>query len=64
MADYGWVTVTTECPVEACDETKDIRVFGKNGDSIYRTVTDDAGHTYTVKVVMTVSGAVTEYVID
>jgi len=64
MADYGWMTVTTECPVEACDETVDIRVFGKDGDTVYRTVEDAAGHTYVVAVVITVEGAVTEYVID
>lgn len=65
MTDFGWVTVTAECPAQGCDGEDDVRIFGSHGASIYRSVkctTCDV--TYTVKVVVTCSGAVTEYVID
>jgi hypothetical protein len=60
MADYGYMEVTTDCPHAACDETVDVRVFGENGDVIYRTVECDSGHTYTAAITITVSGASSE----
>ena len=64
MADFGYMEVTGTCPVTGADGDTTIRVFGNNGDSIYRNIVCPEGHTYTVKVVITVNGAVTEYVID
>lgn len=65
MADFGWVTVTAECPAGGCDGEDDVRVFGSHGESIYRNVEcSTCSVVYNVKVVITCSGAVTEYVID
>lgn len=64
MTDFGWVTVTATCPVTPADGTTTVRMFGAHGESLYRNVECPEGHTYTVKVVITCSGAVTEYVID
>ncbi len=61
MADYGYMTVTAACPVTDCTETVTTRVFGAHGASVYTTVTDDEGHTWSIKVVITVSGVVTNY---
>lgn len=64
MADYGYMTVTTTCPVTPADGTTDTRIFGKNGDTIYKTVQCPNGHDYTIGVVLTISGVATAYVID
>jgi hypothetical protein len=64
MADYGYVGITSTCPVSASDGDTDSRIFGKDGDTIYRNVVCPEGHTYTIEVDLTVEGAVTEYVID
>ena len=63
MADYGWATVTSTCPVTPADGDTESRIFGGDGDSIYRTVECPEGHTYGIKVVMAVTGTVTEYVL-
>jgi len=60
MPDYGYMTVTTECPHEACDETVDVRVFGADGDVVYRTVECDSGHSYTAEITITVEGSSSE----
>ena len=64
MVDFGWVTVTTTCPVVGGDGDTDTRVFGSDGETIYKNVECPEGHKYTVGVVMTVEGAATAYVID
>jgi len=64
MADFGYMTVTTTCPVNAPDGDTDTRVFGEDGSTVYKTVTCPEGHKYTVGTVITVSGVATEYVID
>ena len=64
MADFGYMTVTTTCPVNGADGTKDTRVFGEHGTTVYKTETCPEGHVYTVGTVITCSGAATAYEID
>jgi len=64
MADYGYMEVTSTCPVVAEDGDTTSRIFGKDGATIYRNVVCPEGHTYTIAIAITVEGAVTEYVID
>ena len=62
MADFGQVTVTGTCPVGVCGETTEVRVFGNNNQTKYYNVKCSVcEETYTIKVVFTVSGAVTNY---
>jgi hypothetical protein len=62
MPDFGQVTVTGTCPVVGCGETDDVRVFGNNAQTKYYNVKcSTCNETYTIKVVFTVSGAVTNY---
>ncbi|MBU2051341.1 MAG: hypothetical protein KKH61_20530 [Gammaproteobacteria bacterium] len=64
MSDFGYVTVTTTCPVTPADGDTDTRIFGVHGDTVYRNIKCPEGHDYTIGVVLTVSGAATEYVIN
>lgn len=65
MTDFGWVTVTAECPADGCDGEDDVRVFGQDGDTIYRNVKcSTCSVTYTVAIAITCEGAATEYKID
>ena len=65
MADFGWVTVTAECPADGCEGENEVRVFGSHGDTIRRNpICPTCETAYTVEIVITCSGAVTEYVID
>jgi hypothetical protein len=59
MTDYGYMTVTAECP--SCLVETDVRIIGNDGDEKYRTINCACGVTYAIKVVLTISGAVTEY---
>jgi hypothetical protein len=60
--DFGYMDVTFECPESGCSGTETVRVWGQNGESIYRTVEcTTCSVTNAMKVVITVSGAVTEY---
>lgn len=62
MADFGQVTVTATCPVVGCGGTDSVRVFGNNNQTKYYNVKcSTCEATYTIKVVFTVSGAVTNY---
>jgi len=63
--DFGYMAVTADCPADGCAGTEVVRVWGQNGDSLYRTVyCTTCEVSWTIKVVVTVSGAVTNYVID
>lgn len=65
MADHAQVTVTTDCPADGCAATNDVTVEGDHAASKYRMVecaTCDVW--YGVKIVITASGAATEYVLD
>jgi len=65
MTDHAQVTVTAECPAEGCDGEDDVTVEGDHGDSKYKMVTcSTCSVTYGIKVVITASGAVTEYALD
>ena len=60
MPDFGYMTVTTACPHDGCDEEVDVRVFGEDGDVVYVTVECDSGHTYTAAITITVEGSSSE----
>lgn len=62
MTDFGYLTATTTCP--SCGTETDVRIFGENGDTKYKSVTCDCGVTFTSAVVITVSGAVTDYTLS
>ena len=64
MADFGYMTVTTTCPVVGADGNTDTRVFGEHGTTVYKQATCPEGHVYTVGTVVTVSGVATAYEID
>lgn len=62
MTDYGHLTVTASCPYDGCDGTDDVRVYGANSTDVYKIVVcSTCGETYSVKVAITATGAVTEY---
>ena len=64
MPDFGYVTVTTTCPVVAEDGDTETRIFGKHEDTIYETIKCPEGHSYVIGVVLTVLGVATAYVIN
>jgi len=64
MADYGYMDVSATCPTHG-GVTETVRIYGSNGDTVYRVVKDQTnGDYFTIKVVITVSGAVTSYAHD
>ena len=64
MVDFGYMTVTTTCPVNAPDGDSETRLFGQDGSTVYKQETCPEGHVYTVGAVLTISGVATAYVID
>ena len=64
MTDFGYMTVTTTCPVEPLDGDADTRLFGQDGNTVFKQETCPEGHVYTVGTVINVSGVATAYVID
>lgn len=64
MVDFGYMTVTTTCPVNAPDGDTESRVYGEDGQTVYQNAVCPEGHEYTVGTVITVSGVATAYVID
>lgn len=64
MADYGYMDVTVTCPTHGA-VTETIRVYGTNGQVVYRVVKDTTnGDFFTAKITITISTAVTTYVHD
>jgi len=61
MADFGYVTVTTACPVTPEDGNTTTRVFGDDEADVYKIVVCPEGHEYGIKVHMEVSGTATVY---
>ena len=60
--DFGYMDVTAECPVSGCAGEETVRVWGQNSASVYKNVLcATCAATYTIKVVVTVSGVVTNY---
>lgn len=60
--DYGYMEVTTTCPIGGCGGTDTIRVYGENGETVTTTVLcSTCDQYYAAEVVITVSGAPTEY---
>ena len=64
MADYGYMDVTATCPTHG-GATETVRIYGTNGEVVYKVVEDSTnGDFYTIKVTITVSGAVVSYAHD
>jgi len=62
MASKGRVELTTTCPYGGCSETKDVSVFGDHGTDVYAVVEcPGCDKFYTIKVAITISGAITYY---
>ena len=62
MPDYGFMTVTGECPQAGCNGTDDVRVYGSNGSAVSKAVVcSTCGAHYTVKATITVSAAAVSY---
>ena len=64
MANFGWMDVACTCPTHT-SVTTTLRVFGSHGDVIYKTVYDETnGDYYSVRITITISTAVVDYVHD
>ena len=62
MADFGYMDVDVVCPTHGA-VTETVRVFGKDGDVVYKVVKDQTnGDFFSAKFTITVSAAVTTYI--